>query len=64
MSIFCRETVEYVLKVKSKKSKKGSPQEVSLTVVDTPGLGDTDGDEQDARNLVLFSRLWSMQVIN
>ncbi len=41
-----------MLKVKSKKSKKGIPQEVSLTVVDTPGLGDTDGDEQDARNLV------------
>ena len=56
--------MEYVLKVQSKKSKKGSPQEVSLTVVDTPGLGDTDGDEQDARNLVSFTLLWSTQVIH
>ncbi len=45
--------MEYVLKVKPKKAERAAgAKEVSLTLVDTPGLGDTYGNEQDARNLV------------
>ncbi len=49
-----RETVEYEFKFRRKLSTGDEyhlAETITLGIVDTPGLEDTDGEEQDARNL-------------
>ncbi len=46
-----RETVEYMISYKGTTGSYHMAETVSFGIVDTPGLNDTDGEQQDARNL-------------